>query len=291
MSERREDGVRRARGPGRGGPVAGLIAAILLAGLPLSGLAQEPAAAAPAISVAEQVFFQRLHDLVEARKWPEAQRHIQQLQALRTEPSWLAGREGELRLAQFKISRGQGDLTGMLNAARLFLNGDEVRSQQMLEMARQLKAAGEKAAAIAVLKEVVSRTPKYLPAQRLLAEWEPPAPKPPPRPKPKAEPVAPKPPPERKAAPATPEEEAAAHLAALRSHYAEENLIGVRSAARLFLNGDRERSQKLLEVAREFHGKGDTATALLLTREVLRRTPEFPPAQRLLAELEAPPKD
>ena len=238
------------------------------------------------MTVAEQVFFQRLHDLVEARKWPEAQRHIQQVQALRTEPEWLAKRDDELRLAQFKISRGQGDLTGMLNAARLFLNGDEARSQQMLEMARQVEATGEKAAAIAVLKEVVSRTPKFVPAQRLLAEWEPPVAKPPPRPAKAAEPA--KPVPERKG-PVTAEEEAAAHLAALRTQYAEGNLSGVRSAARLFLNGDRERSQKLLEVAREFHVQGDTSTARLLIREVLRRTPGFPPAQRLLAELEATP--
>jgi hypothetical protein len=258
----------------------------MLAGLPPPARAQDAATEGATMSVAEQVFFQRLHDLVEARRWPEAQRHIQQVQALRTEPEWLAKRDGELRLAQFKISRGQGDLTGMLNAARLFLNGDEARSQQMFEMARQLEAAGEKATAIAVLKEVVSRTSKHALAQRLLAEWEPPVAKPPPRPAKAAEPS--KPVPERKG-PVSAEEEAAAHLAALRSHYAEGNLSGVRSAARLFLNGDRERSQKLLEVAREFHGRGDTATALLLTREVLRRTPGFPPAQRLLAELEAPP--
>jgi hypothetical protein len=46
----------------------------------------------------------------------------------------------------------------------------------------------------------------------------------------------------------------------------------------------------MLEVAREFSALGDKAAAGALVREVLRRTPEFPPAQRLLKEWESAEK-
>ncbi len=50
-------------------------------------------------------------------------------------------------------------------------------------------------------------------------------------------------------------------------------------AARLYLNGETARGNALLEVAREAFATGDKATALLLVREIVRRTPEHAAAQ------------
>ncbi|HVS53352.1 MAG TPA: hypothetical protein VHD62_13430 [Opitutaceae bacterium] len=60
------------------------------------------------------------------------------------------------------------------------------------------------------------------------------------------------------------------------------------TAAKLYLNGDVARLQRVLELAREFAG-ADKESALALTREVLRVSPDFPPARRLLAEWAPPP--
>ncbi|MBL9201781.1 MAG: tetratricopeptide repeat protein, partial [Opitutaceae bacterium] len=46
------------------------------------------------------------------------------------------------------------------------------------------------------------------------------------------------------------------------------------------------RALRLLDVARDYAARGERRTAVALTREVLRHTPDFPPARRLLAELE-----
>lgn len=240
-------------------------------------------------SVGEQVFVERLRALVEGRKWPEAMRHIQQAQALRPPPPWLAARDGDVRLAQIRIGLGQRDLPGVVNAARLFVNGDEARSQQALEIARAAHAAGDPAPAIELVREIVHRAPKFLLAQRVLAEWEPAAAAERKSPAERKPAVEARPPPERKAPPSE-EDEATVQLARLRTAREEENLPAMRTAARLFLTGDHGRAFTLLEVAREYFGRGDKATALTLTREVLRRTPGFPPAQRQLAEFEAAEK-
>lgn len=298
MHPRRAGCSRGATRWGRVGALLALTGFFFTGGPGLLSAANQPAEASTGPSVAELVFFGRLHELVQAKKWTEATRHIQQLQALRNEPEWLAPRAGELRFAQIQISRGQGDPTGVLNAARLYLNGDDVRSQRLLQFAQELYAAEEKTSAIALVKEITGRTPGFAPAQRVLAEWVPP-----PAPKPKKErkvatlPVPPragaadgsvKAPAERTSVPATEEDEAAAHLAFLRKSHELGNLPGVLAAARLYLTGDRDRAEKMLEIAREFRARDEPRLALLLTQEVLRRTPRFGPAQRLLAELEAP---
>lgn len=55
-------------------------------------------------------------------------------------------------------------------------------------------------------------------------------------------------------------------------------------AAKLYLNGDTARSAKLLDLARAWHAAGDKEGALALATEVRRKSPNYPPAQRLLAE-------
>ncbi len=232
-------------------------------------------AAEAAVSVAEQVFFERLRALVAAQRWSDATRHIQQAQALRPPPPWLGDRDSEVRLAQVRIGLAQLDLPAAVKAARLFANGDEARSQALLALAREAKAAGNTAVAVALAKVIVGRAPDFGAAQRALAEWEP-----------KAEKKASAP----KSPPADPDDEPALLLARVRSARAADNLPGMLTAARLFLSGDRGRATQLLALAREYFSAGDRAVGVMLTREAVRRTPGFPVAERQLAEFQAEEK-
>lgn len=226
-------------------------------------------AAEPGASVAEQVFVERLRALVEARRWADAARHVQQAQALRPVPEWLVRRDSDVRLAQIRIGLGQLDLPAAVTAARFFLNGEEARSQQVLAIARGAHASGDLPAAAALAKEILRRSPDFAPAERALAEWEP---------------VAEKKAPAKKETSPAGQDEATTLLAQMRSAREAENFPAMLAAARLFLTGDRGRAARLLEVAREYFGQGHQTAALLLTREVVRRTPGFPPAERQLQE-------
>jgi hypothetical protein len=66
-----------------------------------------------------------------------------------------------------------------------------------------------------------------------------------------------------------------------RGEYAE--LV---AAAKLFLNGEPDRCRRVIEVARTVFQKGERDTALALTKETLRSMPDYPPAVRLLTELQ-----
>ncbi len=55
------------------------------------------------------------------------------------------------------------------------------------------------------------------------------------------------------------------------------------ASARLYLNGDVQRAQRMSELAREFFDAGDQPGAIALAQAVLQRTPDYPPAQRQLA--------
>ena len=232
-------------------------------------------AAEAGATVAEQVFFDRLRALVEAQRWSAAARHIQQVQALKPTPEWLGPRDGEVRLAQVRIGLGQRDLPAAVKAARFFANGDEARSMQLLAIARATHTAGDGAAAVALAREIVSRAPDFAAAQIALAEWEPRAVK--------------KNPVEKKTPPAG-QDEATVLLAQVRSAHAADDIPAMLAAARLFLTGDRGRAAQMLEIAREYFSKGDRSAAVLLTREVVRRTPDFPAAERQLAEFQAAEK-
>lgn len=54
------------------------------------------------------------------------------------------------------------------------------------------------------------------------------------------------------------------------------------AAASLYLNGDHDRSQKVLDLGRDAFANGDKDAAIALAKEVLQRSPDFPPAQRWL---------
>lgn len=243
---------------------------------------------APIADVAERVFVERLEALLAAQQWTEAARHIQQVSAIRPAPAWLAGREADVRWAQIRIGQAQRDLPGMVAAARLFLNGEDARSRRLLELARETQVAGDRPAALALVKEIVHRTPGFAPAQRVLAEWEPPVgeSKRPVEKGPAEPPVSSR----QKKTPAPEVDEATRLLAQLRTNRDAANVPAMLATARLFLTGERARSLTMLDVARESLGRNDRNTASLLTKEVLRRTPGFPPAQRLLVEIEAAEK-
>ncbi len=60
-------------------------------------------------------------------------------------------------------------------------------------------------------------------------------------------------------------------------------------ATRFYLNGDAKRSLKAAELARELYAAGCKEPAILLARDLLRKTPDYPPAKRMLAEWEPKP--
>lgn len=90
-------------------------------------------------------------------------------------PDWLSGRSIELNRLEIRLYGRSGDLLGLRSAARLYLTGDRARSAHVIEIARELHAAGKGPEAVFLLKELLAKVPDYPVAQRLLAEWAPPA--------------------------------------------------------------------------------------------------------------------
>lgn len=62
------------------------------------------------------------------------------------------------------------------------------------------------------------------------------------------------------------------------------DLLALRSAVRLYNNGDRLRSTQLIEIARELNTAGHKQEAVLLLKELLAKVPDYVAAQRLLTE-------
>jgi hypothetical protein len=134
-------------------------------------------AAAPAVTgprlPAEAIFFSQLNDALAARKWDDAAQLVRDARAARPAPSWVATREPALLLAQVRINHGKADRQAMMTATRLFLNGDQNRARQMLDVAEQMHREGDKDTAVLLAKEVVANIANFPPATRLLAVWEP----------------------------------------------------------------------------------------------------------------------
>jgi tetratricopeptide (TPR) repeat protein len=231
--------------------------------------AQLPAAVSPT-RAAEAAFDQRLAYLLRAKLWEEARRHLAQLDGLASPPAWRASREPAIRLAQVRIAQALGERPAMVLAARALLDGSVPRATKLLEVARNLLTAGERDDAIVLAREIVQSTPGFALAQRSLREWDPPA-------------AGPTPGPDRAPLPAADRPEDL--LARLRACHTADDIPGLRTAARLFLNGERARAEKVLAIAREWSAAGDRAAADLLIKEVLQRHEDFPPARRLQQEL------
>jgi tetratricopeptide (TPR) repeat protein len=138
--------------------------------------APETAAAATRLP-GEKIYFQQLAELLRTSQWEPAEQLMRAARGAKPAPAWLAARDADLRFAQMQISQARGERPEMLAAATLYLNGDNDRSQKVLEMGRAAFAAGDKDSAIALAKEVLRRSPDFPPAQRLLNEWQPKSPR------------------------------------------------------------------------------------------------------------------
>lgn len=62
------------------------------------------------------------------------------------------------------------------------------------------------------------------------------------------------------------------------------DVLGLRSAARLYLTGERLRSAQMIEVARELHDAGRKDEAVLLVREIAAKSPDYTFAAKLLEQ-------
>lgn len=69
------------------------------------------------------------------------------------------------------------------------------------------------------------------------------------------------------------------------------DLLATRAAARFYLNGDRARSARVVEIARDLHERSREEEAVMLLNELLARSPNYTPAKQLLGEwVPAPPE-
>jgi hypothetical protein len=149
--------------------VLGQVAARALAAAKVANAAAPVPATARVLD--EHEFFRRLDELVKAEQWDDAARHVKQADSLQPEPMWLSARDGAVRLAQVRIAYGRRDLPAAVAAVRLFLNSDERRAEQLLDVARTCFANGDKEFAAAFTREILRRQPNYAPAKRVQAEW------------------------------------------------------------------------------------------------------------------------
>ncbi len=259
----------------------------------------------------EPIFFQTLTAALEAADFAAARTQLAAARDASPVPAWLAARDAELRRAEVLVAARLHDSPSLTAAITLWLNGSAERAREAVELAQQLRASTAPAEAERLLDGVLKRTPNYAPAIRLLAEWRPPV-------------VSSLPATPAGLVPtviasetrfmqaltaATADNPAMAlsHLRAARAanpawlaardaelRRAEIQLdarmgenAAMISAARLYLNGDRARSQAALDLAQTLHDSGRPEAAVLLVQEVLRKAPSFAPANRLLADWEA----
>jgi len=75
--------------------------------------------------------------------------------------------------------------------------------------------------------------------------------------------------------------------AEVRINHGHGDLPRLLAAARVYLNGNTARSQRIIELARERYSSGDKNGAQGLVQIVLQRSPDFPPALALTAQWES----
>ena len=124
--------------------------------------------------VAEKPFFSRLEQLTKANDVSGALQLISETRLAK--PVWLAARDVDLMREEIRLNGLAGDSVSLRFVARQYINGDKLRSAQILAIARDLHAAGNKESAVFLLRELTTKVPDYQPAVRLLNEWVPPAP-------------------------------------------------------------------------------------------------------------------
>jgi hypothetical protein len=138
--------------------------------------AQAVADAAPAEATTtlpiERVYFERLDRLLESGAWDRADEWLREARTTRPEPRWLGRRDGDLRLAQVRISQGRGEFPALVAAAKFYLNGEPARSRRIVDLAREVYRQGERGTGLVLVKEVLRASPDDPSAQRLLLEWQ-----------------------------------------------------------------------------------------------------------------------
>jgi len=146
--------------------------------------AQQAAAAAAATVAAkarasaaaplEKAFFERIATLARDEKWDEAAQAVREIRV--TKPDWLARRDADVLEWQMQIAGHAGDTPELLSATKLFLDASRERLERVLQLARDLRAAGSADDADRLVNEVLRKQPGYPPALRLQREWHPPKP-------------------------------------------------------------------------------------------------------------------
>ena len=141
-------------------------------------IAARPPASAGAIAAksnlpAEGLYFERLNEALSGEQWTAAGQLIRDARNMQPAPDWLNSRDGELRLAEMRVAQALGERSRMLVAAALYLNGDAERSRQALDFARTFYAKGDRESAIAIMNEVMRRSPDDAAARKLMFEWRP----------------------------------------------------------------------------------------------------------------------
>jgi tetratricopeptide (TPR) repeat protein len=122
----------------------------------------------------EDVFFKNLDDKIKAGKADDA------LAAIRTarssQPEWLVARDDELSLIEIRLYAGQKDVLTLQRLARLYLKGDLLRSNKILEIATEFHTAGDPDSAILLVQEILRASPSFKRAKKVLDTWIPPEP-------------------------------------------------------------------------------------------------------------------
>ena len=62
------------------------------------------------------------------------------------------------------------------------------------------------------------------------------------------------------------------------------DLLALRLVANEYINGSRDHAARSIVLARDLYENNCKEAALLLTNELLRKIPNYPPAKRLIAE-------
>lgn len=117
----------------------------------------------------ESVFFNQLDAAIVAANWSEAADMLRVAQS--GKPAWFNARQPDLLSRQMRVAHETGEGSEMVLAARLLLDGSLAKSQLVVDYATALRAQGQTAAAVLLLREVQRKTPAHALSRRLLTEW------------------------------------------------------------------------------------------------------------------------
>ncbi len=124
----------------------------------------------------ENVFFKNLEAKI---KDGQADAALAAIRAARSsQPEWLSARDDELSLVEIRLYVGQKDVLTMQRLTRLYLKGDLLRSNKILEIATEVHAAGDADSAILLVQEILRASPSFMRAKKILDTWVPPSPAP-----------------------------------------------------------------------------------------------------------------